>query len=143
MFNENLIRRNIRALLPYRCARDDYSDGTLLDANENSLGPCVQSGYKKLERYPCPRQIPIKQRLAALRGVDADNVFLGVGSDECIDLLMRVVCEPEKDKILTCPPTYGMYDVCAQVNDVEVVKVPLFSDFQLNVDEVFTSNPGL
>ncbi|KAJ7735087.1 pyridoxal phosphate-dependent transferase [Mycena maculata] len=129
-----VIRPNILALHPYRCARDDYQDGILLDANENALGHSItRSGSKQpsildldLNRYPDPAQNTIKERVASLRSLPGvDHIFLGVGSDEIIDLLMRVCVAPGKDKILTTPPTYGMYSVCAQINDVAVVKCPL------------------
>lgn len=141
---ENVIRPNILALHPYRCARDDYSEGILLDANENALGHSIPkpSGQLNgtsdltadlaetldldLHRYPDPSHPEIKARIAALRGLPStDYVFLGVGSDEVIDLVMRVCVAPGKEKILITPPTYGMYAVSAQVNDVGVVKVPL------------------
>lgn len=146
---EAVVRPNILALHPYRCARDDYTQGILLDANENALGhsipkPSLCNGWTDsnlqselipdlaetldldLHRYPDPSHPEIKTRIAALRGLpSSEYVFLGVGSDEVIDLLMRICVAPGKEKILTTPPTYGMYAVCAQVNDVEVVKVPL------------------
>ena len=134
---EQVIRPNILALHPYRCARDDYSEGILLDANENALGHSIPSTSTlepelqstlglDLHRYPSPTHDPIKKRLAELRGIPGpEYVFLGVGSDEVIDLLIRVCVAPGKEKILITPPTYGMYSVCAQVNDVGVVKVPL------------------
>lgn len=139
---ENVIRPNILSLQPYRCARDDYSEGILLDANENAMGHSIPSSSQDasctldnelqhtleldLHRYPSPTHDPIKSRIAALRGIPGpEYVFLGVGSDEVIDLLMRVCVAPGKEKILTTPPTYGMYSVCAQVNDVGVVQVPL------------------
>ncbi|XP_006463940.1 hypothetical protein AGABI2DRAFT_225916 [Agaricus bisporus var. bisporus H97] len=140
---ENVIRPNILSLHPYRCARDDYSEGILLDANENALGhsiPKPTSASREeglttdlvdtldldLHRYPDPSHPKIKSRIAALRGLPStEYVFLGVGSDEVIDLLMRVCVVPGKEKIMITPPTYGMYAVCAQVNDVGVVKVPL------------------
>ncbi|KAH9943554.1 histidinol-phosphate aminotransferase [Amylocystis lapponica] len=139
---EKVIRPNILSLHPYRCARDDYSEGILLDANENSLGhsiPKASPGTNSeldpelestlalaLHRYPSPRHDPIRQRLAALRGLPGpDYVFLGVGSDEVLDLLMRVCVAPGRERVLVTPPTYGMYRVCAQVNDVAVVDCPL------------------
>ncbi|KAJ7594615.1 histidinol-phosphate aminotransferase [Mycena floridula] len=128
---EKVIRPNILALHPYRCARDDYKDGILVDANENALGSSIATpdGLTEelnLHRYPDPSHDPIKQRIASLRGITGiDHVFLGVGSDEVIDLLMRICVAPGKEKILITPPTYGMYTVCAQVNDIGVVKVPL------------------
>ncbi|OLN97379.1 Histidinol-phosphate aminotransferase [Colletotrichum chlorophyti] len=143
---ETCARPNILALEPYRCARDDYKDdGTnvLLDANENAYGPSLQSDaaaadvlgidFLGLNRYPDPHQPVLKQQLCSLRNTHAhtsknlgpENVFVGVGSDEAIDALLRCFCTPGKDRILTCPPTYGMYSVSAQVNDVSIVKVPL------------------
>ena len=117
-----------------------------MDANENSFGSCIptilQSEMKTinsdyhLERYPDPRQTEIKQRLMLLRCIPhPDHFFIGVGSDECIDLSMRIFCRPGQDKILITPATYGMYSVCAQTNDVAIVQVPLLS-FQLDVPKV-------
>lgn len=138
---ERVIRPNILALHPYRCARDDYQDGILLDANENALGHAIARSSPDasplagelrdsldldLHRYPDPSHPEIKARLAALRGLPGtDHVFLGVGSDEVIDMLMRVCVAPEREKVLITPPTYGMYAVCAQVNDVGLVRCPL------------------
>lgn len=146
---ETVIRPNILSLHPYRCARDDYQDGILLDANENALGHSIPPNFDPthnvhlkldLHRYPDPAQVQIKQRIADLRGLAGpENVFLGVGSDEVIDLLMRICVVPGREKVMTTPPTYGMYAVCAQVNDVGVVKVPLCVQggaFQLRIDEV-------
>ncbi|KAG9049336.1 histidinol-phosphate transaminase [Tulasnella sp. UAMH 9824] len=143
---EQIVRPNILALQPYRCARDDYQSGILLDANENSLGHCLPepSGLPLnglgLNRYPDPSHDQIKGMFASLRGLpDASFIFLGVGSDEVIDLLFRISCIPAKDKVLVTPPTYGMYAVCAQVNDVAVLKVPLEVEggsFQLRLDEI-------
>lgn len=139
---EKVIRPNILFLHPYRCARDDYQEGILLDANENSLGHSITRDQATLDapelastfdlnlnRYPDPSHDDIKHRIAELRGIPGpDHVFLGVGSDEVIDLLMRVCVAPGTEKILTTPPTYGMYAVCAQVNDVGVVKCALELD---------------
>lgn len=135
---ESIIRPNILALHPYRCARDDYSEGVLLDANENSLGHSIHPNESEnkteldevegldLHRYPSPSHDPIKSRVAAIRNLPGpQHVFLGVGSDEVIDLLIRIIVKPGEEKILITPPTYGMYSVCAQINDVGVVKVPL------------------
>ncbi|KAJ3026349.1 UNVERIFIED_CONTAM: histidinol-phosphate transaminase [Siphonaria sp. JEL0065] len=124
----NAVRPNILKLLPYRCARDDYDRGILLDANENSYGPAVSgtNTADQLERYPDPHQQELKKLLAEFRGVPStDYFFVGVGSDESIDLAIRVFCQPGRDKVLICPPTYGMYSVCANINDVGIVKVPL------------------
>ncbi|OBZ90238.1 Histidinol-phosphate aminotransferase [Choanephora cucurbitarum] len=146
-----VIRPNILALKPYRCARDDFSEGVLLDANENAYGPALKTEQKgDLNRYPDPYQVQVKERLLKLRNLKSvRNLFLGVGSDEVIDLLIRVACVPTKDKILITPPTYGMYSVCAQINDVEVIKSPLNVEngaYQLDLDHVFTtikSNPDI
>ena len=147
-----IARSNILALQPYRCARDDYSTGILLDANENAIGPTSlptnslnsKDNHLLLERYPCPYQIPLKTAYANYRSrglkqgleLEAENVFVGVGSDEAIDLLMRIFCKPGQDEIMITPPTYGMYNVCANVNDVGIVKVPLSEDFDLRIPEV-------
>ena len=150
---EPLIRPNILALTPYRCARDDYSSGILLDANENAMGPSLPSltngiasqtlsmlsteEIASLNRYPSPTHDDLKRAVASFRGVPDENwVFLGVGSDEVIDMLFRVLCIPGKDRVMTCPPTYGMYKVTANVNDVGVVEVPLDVDFQLDESAV-------
>lgn len=189
---EPLIRPNILALQPYRCARDDYTAGILLDANENALGPALPSlpsaqpagpsrplraaagaeaaadevlspnpreeptveaiaqqtlallaedeAAQQLNRYPSPTHDGLKRLIARFRGVPDENwVFLGVGSDEVIDLLYRVLCVPGKDRVMTTPPTYGMYKVTANVNDVGVLEVPLVTaggSFQLDEEAV-------
>lgn len=142
----SIARKNILELLPYRCARDDYSSGVLLDANENAYGPtslptkCLDpfDNCNNLERYPDPYQIALKELYANYRGhgIKPENIFVGVGSDEAIDMLMRIFCYPGKDNILITPPTYGMYKVCAKVNDVALLSVPLTPDFDIVVDEV-------
>lgn len=132
------MRPNIWRLKPYRCARDDYTDGVLLDANENSFGPPVNN-TDTFERYPCPYQWDLKTRVAELRGVQKEEVFVGVGSDEAIDMLIRIFCVPGQEKILICSPTYGMYSVSADTNDVAVVDVGLTTDFQLDVEKVLTT----
>ena len=138
---QSLVRPNIWNLRPYRCARDDFSEGVLLDANENSFGPPVEPDGARLanlacERYPCPHQWELKELVAHYRGeaLSKENIFVGVGSDEAIDLLIRIFCEPGRDSILVTPPTYGMYTVCADVNGVGVVSAPLSADFRLRVD---------
>ncbi|KAF5497240.1 Histidinol-phosphate aminotransferase [Colletotrichum sp. SAR 10_70] len=155
---EKCARPNILALEPYRCARDDYKDdGTnvLLDANENAYGPSLESNFEAgnlgidflgLNRYPDPHQPELKQLLCNLRNTHThttknlgpENVFVGVGSDEAIDALLRCFCAPGKDRILTCPPTYGMYSVSAQINDVSIVKVPLkpAPEFAMDTDAI-------
>jgi len=132
---EELVRPNIRKLKPYRSARDDFSEGILLDANENSFGPPFETNLP-LNRYPDPYQQALRGTIAEYRGVTPGQVFTGVGSDEAIDLLIRIFCEPGQDHIITTPPTYGMYNVSASVNDVAVKEVLLTSHFQPNVDEI-------
>ena len=136
MFNiDNLVRDNIRNLTPYRSARDDFDSGTLLDANENSYGSPVRNNLN-LHRYPSPTQDELRDRIAEYRDVDRENIFLGVGSDEPIDLLMRIFCDPDKDSILITPPTYGMYKVAANINNVDVQEVLLTEKFQLQPDTI-------
>jgi len=133
----SLVRPNILALSPYRCARDDYERGTLLDANENSFG--AVTGVDGLNRYPDPYQRELKKKIAAFRGVYPDQIFTGVGSDEPIDLLIRIFCTPSHDRILITPPTYGMYKVAASINDVAVDIAPLTPNFQLDPDSVIAA----
>ncbi len=131
MFNLNsLVRKNILELEPYSSARDEFkgSDGVFLDANENPFG--------EENRYPDPYQKLLKERLAEFKGIDSDNIFIGNGSDEVIDLAFRIFCNPGKDKALTFSPTYGMYDVSANINDVELIKLPLTDQFQINLDDL-------
>ena len=145
-FAARLARKNILELQPYRCARDDYDEGVLLDANENAMGPTSvpnnsmdpYDNHLSLERYPDPYQLELKKKYSAYRGngLTPKNIFCGVGSDEAIDLLIRIFCAPGKDNIVTTPPTYGMYKVCAKVNDVEVLTCPLTPDFDLRLSEV-------
>mmetsp|Transcript_27099 Transcript_27099/g.64799 ORF Transcript_27099/g.64799 Transcript_27099/m.64799 type:complete len:444 (-) Transcript_27099:124-1455(-) len=141
-----LARPNILELQPYRCARDDYSDGVLLDANENAYGPTSlptknldpYDNSNTLERYPDPYQQQLKELFVKVRGnnLQPKNIFVGVGSDEAIDLLMRIFCQPSsEDNILITPPTYGMYKVCAKVNDVPIVTAPLTPDFDVDVEK--------
>ena len=132
---ESLIRENIRNLTPYRSARDDYNEGTLLDANENSLGSPVRNSLE-LHRYPTPTQDELRKKIAEYRGVDFENIFLGVGSDEPIDLLMRIFCEPGEESIIITPPTYGMYKVSANINNVGIKEVKLTEKFQLQPDRI-------
>jgi len=133
MFNlEQLIRDNIKKLKPYSSARDEFSGEAkvFLDANENSLGSPLTKWYN---RYPDPHQQAVKQKLSSIKGIGAEHIFLGNGSDECIDILFRCFCEPGTDNVLICPPTYGMYEVSANINDVEIRKAPLLPDFQLDL----------
>ncbi|MEP7257045.1 MAG: histidinol-phosphate transaminase [Flavitalea sp.] len=136
MFNlDNLLRRNIRTLVPYSSARDEFKGeaSVFLDANENSLGSPLIKWYN---RYPDPLQMKMKHKLAAIKGLPASSIFIGNGSDECIDILVRAFCEPAIDNIIICPPTYGMYEVSAAINDVHVKKVPLTAAFQLDLPAI-------
>ena len=133
MFNlDKLLRDNIRRLVPYSSARDEFKgEATVfIDANENSLGSPLTKWYN---RYPDPHQWKIKEVLATIKGVAPGHIFLGNGSDECIDLLFRAFCVPGKDNVIINPPTYGMYEVSAHINDVEVRRAVLLDDFQLDL----------
>ena len=125
---KNLVRKNILNLQPYSSARDEFEgeNGIFLDANENPFG--------ELNRYPDPYQLKIKQRLSELNQIPSENIFLGNGSDEVIDLAFRIFCEPKKDKVLTFSPTYGMYEVSANINDVELINLELNKDFQIDLE---------
>lgn len=131
---ENLLRRNIRDLEPYTCARDEYSGEAKawLDANENSI-------LNGLNRYPDPLQRQVKQHIGELRGVAPENIFLGVGSDECIDILYRTFCRPGVDNVVAIDPSYGMYSVCAAINDIEYRRVGLRDDFTLDTDALLAA----
>lgn len=132
-----LIRPNILNLEPYTCARNEYTGEARawLDANENSR-------IDGFNRYPDPLQIEVKTKLGAMRGVDVDRIFLGVGSDECIDITYRVFCRPGIDNVVAIEPTYGMYSVCAAINDVEYRNVRLRDDFSLDVEALFGAVDG-
>jgi histidinol-phosphate aminotransferase len=133
-----LVRQNIRDLKPYSSARSEYSGtaNVFLDANENSYGSPLTKWYN---RYPDPLQWDLKKKIAAIKNVPAENMLLGNGSDECIDLLIRAFCEPQKDNFIICPPTYGMYEVYGNINNVEVREVPLLPGFQLNLEAIEAS----
>ena len=125
----NLVRDNVIKLTPYSCARDEFkgNTGIFMDANENPFG--------SLNRYPDPYQRDLKAALSKVKGIEEEKIFLGNGSDEIIDLCFRIFCNPGIDKALIFPPTYGMYEVSASVNDVEVVKVPLNDSFQIDLEK--------
>ncbi len=131
---EKLARENIRKLNPYSSARSEFSGQAeiFLDANENPF----PSG---LNRYPDPLQRSLKKKISALKGIPEESIFLGNGSDEVIDLLIRIFCEPNKDHIITLPPTYGMYQVSADIAGVEVRKIPLTPDFQADVSLILNT----
>ncbi|MDE1191537.1 MAG: histidinol-phosphate transaminase [Arachidicoccus sp.] len=128
----SLLRENIRNLVPYSSARDEFSGEAkvFLDANENSLGSPLIKWYN---RYPDPYQQKVKEAISLIKNIHPKNILLGNGSDECIDILFRAFCNPGTDNVIICPPTYGMYEVSANINDVEVRKAPLLDDFQLNL----------
>jgi histidinol-phosphate aminotransferase len=134
---ENLVRKNILTLKPYSSARDEFSGEAkvFLDANENSLGSPTLQWHN---RYPDPHQRKLKEALGVIKQIDPAQIFIGNGSDECIDVLFRVFCEPGKDNVIICPPTYGMYEVSANTNDVELRKALLLPDFQLNLAHIET-----
>ncbi len=132
---DDLVRPNIKNLKPYRSARDDFEEGLLLDANENSLGSPVRNQLE-LHRYPTPTHDALRKKIAEWRQVDYENIFLGVGSDEAVDLVMRIFCEPGEDSIITTPPTYGMYKVNADINNVKVKEVLLSESFQLQPEKI-------
>jgi histidinol-phosphate aminotransferase len=129
---ERLLRDNIKDLVPYSSARGEFKgEATVfLDANENSLGSPLTKWYN---RYPDPLQSKLKEAISEIKGISADHIFLGNGSDECIDLLFRAFCNPGKDNTIINPPTYGMYGVSARINDVEVRNCDLQQDFQLDL----------
>ena len=129
---EQLVRPNIQALAPYSSARDEYSGHeahVFLDANENPYNA-------PYNRYPDPLQRELKQQIARVKGVPESMIFLGNGSDEAIDLAYRVFCEPRIDNVVAIEPTYGMYRVCADINDVEYRPVLLDEHYQLHADQL-------
>ncbi|MBK0380957.1 histidinol-phosphate transaminase [Mucilaginibacter segetis] len=131
----NLLRENIKNLTPYSSARDEYTGeaSVFLDANENAFGSPLHTAYN---RYPDPLQYKVKIRLSEIKGVPARNIFLGNGSDEAIDILFRSFCNPGVDNVIIVPPTYGMYQVSANINDVEARKVLLTPDYQLDMEGI-------
>ncbi len=142
MFNiNNLLRENIKNLTPYSSARDEFKGeaNVFIDANENSFGSPLTKWYN---RYPDPLQLNVKEKLKEIKGLPPENIFLGNGSDECIDILIRAFCEPGVDNIIICPPTYGMYEVSANINNVAIKKVPLTRDFQLDLESIANAING-
>ncbi len=131
-----LVRENVRNMTPYSSARDEYvSDGSekiFLDANENPFGDGIN-------RYPDPQQRTLKSVLSGLKGVNQDQILLGNGSDEVLDLFFRAFCEPGRDNVITVPPTYGMYGVLSSLNNIENRKVLLKRDFTLDLDGIFNA----
>lgn len=131
----NIIRENIKNLTPYSSARDEYKGeaSVYLDANENAFGSPLEQQYN---RYPDPLQYKVKKRLSDIKGVPPRNIFLGNGSDEAIDILFRSFCNPGVDNVILVPPTYGMYEVSANINDVAIKKVLLTEEYQLNLEGI-------
>ncbi len=138
---QSLVRGNIQRLKPYSSARSEFPGAAevFLDANENAFGSPAGDGYN---RYPDPLQTELKTRLASIKGVDPSQMFVGNGSDEAIDLLFRIFCEPDRDETIICPPTYGMYRVSADINDVAVREIRLTGEFQLNVPAILEGISG-
>ncbi len=131
-----LLRPHIASLQPYSSARDEYSgkEGIFLDANENPLGSITSQDFN---RYPDPYQSGLKAAISVIKSVPQSHIFLGNGSDEAIDLLFRAFCNPGEDNVVLLPPTYGMYEVSANINDIPYKKVPLTADFQLDLPGIF------
>ena len=132
---KELTRPNIWSLAPYSSARNEYNGHVahvFLDANENPYNA-------PYNRYPDPLQQEVKERLAKIKGVAADNIFLGNGSDEAIDLIYRCFCEPQKDNVVAICPTYGMYEVCADINNVEYRRVMLDEQYQVTADKLLAA----
>lgn len=139
---DDLIRDNIKSLAPYTTARHEFAGeaSVMLDANENAIGSPISlnlgNTHKLLNRYPDPLQIDLKTQISKIKGVPVEHIFTGNGSDEAIDVLIRIFCEPGRDNIITLPPTYGMYSVCAAINNVQVKEVALNNDFQLDIQAI-------
>lgn len=133
---ESLICPNIRTLKPYHSARQDFLSGILLDANENSFGSAIETDGLTLNRYPDPYQRELRNALAEMNGVPEENIFVGVGSDEVIDLLVRIFCKPEHDSVIIMEPTYGMYRVAAVIQNVEVRSCLLTENFHIDLDSI-------
>ncbi|MES2428148.1 MAG: histidinol-phosphate transaminase [Bacteroidota bacterium] len=136
MFNiNNILRENIKNLTPYSSARDEFQGeaSVYLDANENAFGSPLEDQYN---RYPDPLQYNVKKRLSEIKGLPVRNIFLGNGSDEAIDILFRSFCNPGVDNVILVPPTYGMYEVSANINDIQTKKVSLTEEFQLNLEGI-------
>ncbi len=131
----NILRENIKNLTPYSSARDEFQGeaSVYLDANENAFGSPLDQNYN---RYPDPLQFEVKKSLSEIKGVPPRNIFLGNGSDEAIDILVRAFCNPGVDNVILVPPTYGMYEVSANINDIHIKKVPLTEEFQLNIEGI-------
>lgn len=138
-FNLNaLVRANVLNLVPYSSARKEFAGAgeVFLDANENSFGSPLEADFN---RYPDPLQTKIKQIVGEWLGLETNQIFVGNGSDEAIDLLFRVFCRPGTDEIIVTPPTYGMYEVSANINDIAVKRILLTEDFELDAEKVLAN----
>lgn len=131
---KSMVRPNIWELKPYSSARDEFTgnEGIFLDANENPFG--------ERNRYPDPHQRELKKALSSRNNIPFENIFIGNGSDEVIDLVYRVFCEPSEDSVIICPPTYGMYEVSANINNVNLIRIPLNDEFELNTDLILSES---
>jgi histidinol-phosphate aminotransferase len=132
---DSLVRDNIKKMTAYSSARHEFTGNAsiYLDANENSFGSPLPDNFN---RYPDPLQMQVKEKLSKIKGVPVQNIFIGNGSDEAIDLLYRIFCAPGRDNSIILPPTYGMYEVCAEMNDVKIKKVNLAKEYQLDIDGI-------
>ena len=132
---DSLVRDNIKKMTAYSSARHEFTGNAsiYLDANENSFGSPLPDNFN---RYPDPLQLQVKEKLSTIKGVAVQNIFLGNGSDEAIDLLYRIFCSPGRDNSIILPPTYGMYEVCAEMNDVKIKKINLTKEYQLDVEGI-------
>ena len=133
---QELVRENIKSLQPYSSARDEFKDASsdmvFIDANENPFD-------NGLNRYPDPQQNLVKDELSKIKGITKEQILLGNGSDEVLDLIFRVFCEPKEDAVIALPPTYGMYKVLANTNNIELINIPLQESFQPNVEEILNT----
>ena len=131
---KSMVRPNIWELKPYSSARDEFTgnEGIFLDANENPFG--------ERNRYPDPHQRELKKLLSSRNNIPVENIFIGNGSDEVIDLVYRVFCEPTQDSVIICPPTYGMYEVSANINNVNLIRIPLNDEFELNTERILSES---
>ncbi|CAM3707043.1 histidinol-phosphate transaminase [Aquirufa aurantiipilula] len=135
---QSIILPHIWNLKPYSSARDEFKgkEGVFLDANENPLGSPLSENWN---RYPDPMQWEIKEELSKIKQIPVDQIFIGNGSDEAIDLIIRMTCAGQENSIILCPPTYGMYEVSASINNVNIISVALTEDYQLQVDQILKS----
>jgi histidinol-phosphate aminotransferase len=132
---DQILRPHIKSMEPYSSARDEFkgTSGIFLDANENSMGSITS---ERFNRYPDPYQWELKKKISQIKNVKKEQIFLGNGSDEIIDLIFRLFCGPGKDNTIIMPPTYGMYEVSASINDVIIKKVALTDDYQIDLEAV-------